>query len=364
MSELCQPYHTDIYPTNFVNLETPKPQIKTFSCQFNCGKVFSSNADLLRHERIHSDSFKLKCKLCDYKSAQTSNLKRHYNSKHRGFQDENFIYNFKTVEFTDALQTQITTCFFCKERFSCKSSLKKHLKLKHSFYLGYTCLCGNFYQKYEKFIACCQKSNYFDTIPVENTFISNKINKDFTCRLCGSNFKTNFTLKRHIDNQHGHDAKVFNCPFSVTQKTIKDAIENERHPFRVQLSKDLLEAISVRYNDIVSAGNDVLFSKNLECTKTFKRLDHLENHLLSVHQVDFPEESRKKSSRVPKTFTCRFCSKIFVRKMHLTKHEKTHTGFWQHWCNVCSRGFSSIQSKSAHKCTNEIFDLNSDFFYF
>ena len=79
MTQICFDHE---YPV-FANLEIKFPQLPVHRCQFDCNKEFNSNADRLRHERTHSDTFKLFCKICNYKTAQASNLKRHYKSKHR-----------------------------------------------------------------------------------------------------------------------------------------------------------------------------------------------------------------------------------------------------------------------------------------
>lgn len=170
-----------------------------------------------------------------------------------------------------------------------------------------------------------------------------------------------FTLQRHEENQHTEHAKIFSCPFSVTQKTLISAIENDNHFLRLQLPKQALEKILLRYDDIVARGDDNLFSKNLECRKSFKRRDHLENHLMSVHKVEMKPNTAKSTVKL---FRCRFCEKSFPRESHLFQHEKSHSGFWPYWCNSCSRGFSNSNAKSAHKCKSEMIVPNNEVFYF
>ena len=60
-------------------------------------------------------------------------------------------------------------------------------------YLGYTCTCGMFYTRLDKFINCCESQGYFDTIPVQQSeFLTESQNK-FICNLCGKKFKSKFT---------------------------------------------------------------------------------------------------------------------------------------------------------------------------
>ncbi|ODQ78336.1 hypothetical protein BABINDRAFT_19989, partial [Babjeviella inositovora NRRL Y-12698] len=48
-----------------------------------------------------------------------------------------------------------------------------------------------------------------------------------------------------------------------------------------------------------------------DCTKVFKRMEHLKRHIRSVHSMVRP-------------FPCTFCEKKFSRSDNLAQHLKTH----------------------------------------
>ena len=45
---------------------------------------------------------------------------------------------------------------------------------------------------------------------------------------------------------------------------------------------------------------------------------------------------------------CQICGKKFPHRWQLVKHEKTHTGERNYFCNECGKGFAQIGGLSTH----------------
>ena len=50
-----------------------------------------------------------------------------------------------------------------------------------------------------------------------------------------------------------------------------------------------------------------------------------------------------------KEHQCAFCTKLFMWKSDLKKHERVHTGERPYICNRCGRGFTQVQHMYTHR---------------
>ena len=57
-------------------------QIYKYQCRY-CEKIFQTAGSRQTHERLHTGEKPYACKVCDYKCADVSNLKKHERNKHR-----------------------------------------------------------------------------------------------------------------------------------------------------------------------------------------------------------------------------------------------------------------------------------------
>lgn len=75
------------------------------------------------------------------------------------------------------------------------------------------------------------------------------------------------------------------------------------------------------------------------CRKTFKRREHLYQHV-KLHTGFRP-------------FTCENCNKSFMRKEHLLRHMTSHSGQKNFTCEICEKSFSRNDNLLKHKKTHE-----------
>ena len=51
-------------------------KLKSFGCQF-CGKIFTSSANVIKHERIHTGEKPYACDICGRRFAEKGNMRSH-----------------------------------------------------------------------------------------------------------------------------------------------------------------------------------------------------------------------------------------------------------------------------------------------
>lgn len=73
----------------------------------------------------------------------------------------------------------------------------------------------------------------------------------------------------------------------------------------------------------------------LMCSKEFKRLSHLTDHIKSVHEKLRP-------------FPCSHCKKMFASNSSKRAHELTHTGYLPFVCEWCERRFRRSSELKIH----------------
>ena len=61
-----------------------------YTCSFDgCNKTFTQQANLKKHERIHSNIKPYGCKQCEHRSVKSSDMKRHIRNVHKLNPDDN-----------------------------------------------------------------------------------------------------------------------------------------------------------------------------------------------------------------------------------------------------------------------------------
>lgn len=76
------------------------------------------------------------------------------------------------------------------------------------------------------------------------------------------------------------------------------------------------------------------------CSKTFKSIRNLKDHLRRAHSKD-------------KKHQCNICDKKFVDRYILTTHLRTHTGVKPYICKLCNKAFVRSDSLKEHMTTHE-----------
>ena len=100
-------------PENKIRQRQPRSQIssdaKSTECQ-ECGKVYTTKGDMMKHYRYKHEGTKYPCNQCDYQATTQSHLTTHIQSKHEGIK---------------------YPCNQCDYQFTLQSSLQRHVQRKH-----------------------------------------------------------------------------------------------------------------------------------------------------------------------------------------------------------------------------------------
>eukprot|EP01129_Flabellula_baltica_P017262 TRINITY_DN9515_c0_g1_i1.p1 TRINITY_DN9515_c0_g1~~TRINITY_DN9515_c0_g1_i1.p1 ORF type:complete len:273 (-),score=30.37 TRINITY_DN9515_c0_g1_i1:51-869(-) len=195
-----------------------------------CSKTFESVSKLSYHfKTVHSEDRPYKChhKDCDKAYKKKSHLKIHVDSKHECVKH---------------------VCGFCGKEMSSSSSLRRHIKTIHEIKKPFECTwekcCESFAS--EKLLlkhmsVHTGKLPYICTFPGcdrsfaypvylrnhiqrhhDSSSSSNTANDErLLCEKCGETFKTQSTLKAHIQYKHSEEKLLFPCSLCDKQFTME-----------------------------------------------------------------------------------------------------------------------------------------------
>lgn len=281
-----------------------------------CDYKTNNSSMLKRHiAQRHIDEKPLSCKECGYKCVTSSDMKRHILYKHSDDKPikcevENCDFSCKrkdqlkghTInEHTDEDDKVYYECDKCSYKNPIENNLKYHIKTVHS---------GSIYK--------CDKCDFIThTKSILNTHIKNKHNdnKPFKCDLCDYSCKYKNVLEIHINRIHTDD-KPIKC-------------REEGCDYSCALNRDLKLHMMSHTGELPVACD--------LCDFKCKTVSNLNAHKVNKHTAE-------------KILSCKFCNQKFKHKRDMERHiTSKHTNYRDFKCNQCDYSTTRVTELYYHK---------------
>ncbi|XP_017527890.3 LOW QUALITY PROTEIN: zinc finger protein 599 [Manis javanica] len=305
---------------------------KPYKCM-DCGKAFKRRSHLTEHQRVHTGDKPYECKECGKAFTHRSSFIQH-NMTHT--REKPFLCKecgkafYYSSSFAQHMRIhtgkKLYECSECGKAFTHRSTFIQH-NMTHTGEKPFLCKeCGK---------AFCLNSSFTQHMRIHTG------EKPYECSECGKAFTHRSTFIRHKRTHTGE--KPFECKecgkaFCDSSSLIQHIrIHTGERPYECRECGKAFthHSVFIRHNRTHS-GEKPLECK--ECAKAFYYSSSFTRHM-RIHTGERP-------------YVCRECGKAFTQPANFVRHNRIHTGEKPYECKECEKAFCDNFALTQHVRTH------------